>query len=254
MTCPAAEWSQEFDSEGSDTPRSKGSPAGLSPPVVCNNDGSWLREGTCETQPPTRTDVLSETRSFREFLRIGNEPTYRITAVTALESMLQGILHGGCPNPHLHLQLDENGAISTDALLDQLKSVLPDKAVCVPVHRLGQVPKEILENIFSYLSPDSILAAEKVCIHWRWQSCSMLIWRNLCVDVWPRYTDAREKMLKRQSKQSIDGTLIKHGRLWWRRTFFQKQNSERDWLTNGHKKYDYFYYFFLYFFKYKSLH
>eukprot|EP01060_Flectonema_neradi_P000384 TRINITY_DN10251_c0_g1_i1.p1 TRINITY_DN10251_c0_g1~~TRINITY_DN10251_c0_g1_i1.p1 ORF type:complete len:545 (+),score=66.07 TRINITY_DN10251_c0_g1_i1:120-1754(+) len=234
-TYPAAEWSQEFDSEGSDTPRSKGSPAGTSSPVTCNS-GSWLREGNYEVQPPTRTDVLSETRSFREYLRMGNEPTYRITAVTVLESMLQAILHGGCQNPYLHLQLDENGTISTDTLLDELKSVLPEKPITVPVHRLGQVPKEILENIFSYLSPDSIMAAEKVCIHWRWQSCSMLIWRNFCVDVWPRYTDAKEKMLKKQSTQSVDGTPIKHGRLWWRRTFFQKRNSELDWLSNGPKK------------------
>ncbi|KAJ9451280.1 F-box/WD repeat-containing protein 7 [Diplonema papillatum] len=226
----SAQWSQEVDSEGSDTPRSKGSP---------NNGQNGVRAPS-----PTLLSPGGERRQFEELARGGAKakredvivkrpPPYRaaeeinvtVTAVSLLECLLADMAKRKV-NPVVHLAVAgaDDYRISIPSVLRQLAAQCPPDMLLIPTNTLAKLPNELLLTVFSYLPPAETQQCEEVCTRWHRLASTAQAWRNLCVSSWPRFTEIRDHEITRQGTAATP--------LWWKRAYCAKMKAEKLWFRD----------------------
>eukprot|EP01062_Namystynia_karyoxenos_P046929 TRINITY_DN35293_c0_g1_i1.p1 TRINITY_DN35293_c0_g1~~TRINITY_DN35293_c0_g1_i1.p1 ORF type:complete len:574 (+),score=143.34 TRINITY_DN35293_c0_g1_i1:66-1787(+) len=129
---------------------------------------------------------------------------------------------------------DQDGAA---VLLERLEQLLASVEVVIPVATLAVLPRELLLHAMGFLPVADVRRAGKVCSDWRRVSAVPLLWRNLCVAQWPRFSEECERQLQRAGAQlsAIADTGPTSGaedtRLFWRRAFNRKARREHAWLS-----------------------
>ena len=248
------DWSQDLDSEGSDTPRSKDAGvslyavrgAGAASPVGVPLFGADGRDGDDKAARKGHTVCMS--------------------AVTLLDFVIGEV--GKRQGMVLNLRLEEGGRLQVREALAALSSLCGDLEVTVPVRSLNHLPQELLPIIFSYLDTPAVLSADKVCSSWRSICNTLFIWKRLCATMWPRFAEGRQQAYCTLRGQTAPGggasgasapfvaasssdtftTPVRSpppagataaaqaevppdSPLWWKKQYFEKMYAEQVWFA-----------------------
>jgi F-box protein 21 len=74
--------------------------------------------------------------------------------------------------------------------------------------KILDLPDEVLQVIFSYLSPYQILSAQRVCKRFTSIATEQLLWRQYCIDTWKWWSRNHRLDEKLQNPGSTDWRLL----------------------------------------------
>jgi F-box protein 21 len=81
--------------------------------------------------------------------------------------------------------------------------------------KILDLPDEVLQVIFSFLSPYQILSAQRVCKRFTSIATEQLLWRQYCLDTWKWWS----------RNHQLDEKLHNPGATDWRQLFIARQRT-----------------------------